>query len=93
MINGKIAVVGASGFIGGRLIERLVLEQSTEVRAIVRSISSYSRAARFDIEIEIGDLLDLESLYRAFNRCSIVFHTAVGDPRTIVKGIENTIFV
>ncbi len=91
MINGRIAVVGASGFIGGRLIEHLVLEQSAEVKAIVRSISSYSRLARFDIEIEIGDLLDLESLYKAFNGCSIVFHSAVGDSRTIIKGVENII--
>lgn len=91
MINGKIAVVGASGFVGSRLIEHLVLERSAEVKAIVRSISSYPRVARFDIEIEVGDLLDLESLYTAFNGCSIVFHTAVGDPRTIIKGIENTI--
>lgn len=91
MISEKIAVVGASGFIGGRLIEHLILEQSAEVKAIVRSIPSYSRLARFDIEIEIGDLLDLESLYKAFDRCSIVFHSAVGDSRTIIKGIENTI--
>ena len=91
MINGKIAVIGASGFIGSRLIERLVLEQSAEVKAIVRNVSSYPRLARFDIEIEIGDLLDLKSLYRAFSGCSIVFHTAVGDSQTIVKGIENTL--
>jgi uncharacterized protein YbjT (DUF2867 family) len=55
MINGKIAVIGASGFIGSRLIERLVLEQAAEVKAIVRNVSSYPRLARFDIEIENGD--------------------------------------
>ena len=91
MINEKIGVVGASGFIGSRLIEHIVLEQSAEVKAIVRSISSYPRLARFDIDIEIGDLLDLESLYKAFSGCSIVFHAAVGDPKIIIKGIENTI--
>jgi nucleoside-diphosphate-sugar epimerase len=91
MINGKIAVIGASGFIGSRLIERLVLEQAAEVKAIVRDISSYPRLARFDIEIVSGDLMDLESLYRAFTGCSIVFHTAVEDSQTIVKGIENTL--
>ncbi|RJS78984.1 NAD-dependent epimerase/dehydratase family protein [Methanophagales archaeon] len=91
MIDGKIAVIGASGFIGSRLIERLVLEQSAEVKAIVRNVSSYPRLARFDIEIESGNLLDLESLCKAFIGCSIVFHTAVGDSKTIVKGIENTL--
>ncbi len=91
MIRGEIGVIGASGFIGNRLIERLVLEQSAEVKAVVRSVSSYSRPARFNIKIEVGDLLDLESLCKAFNGCSIVFHTAVGDSRTIIKGIENTL--
>jgi nucleoside-diphosphate-sugar epimerase len=91
MINGKIAVIGSSGFIGSRLIERLALEQAAEIKAIVRNISSYPRLARFDIEIEIGDLMDLESLSRAFRGCSIVFHTAVGDSQTNVKGIENTL--
>lgn len=91
MINGKIAVVGASGFIGSRLTERLVLEQKAEVKAVVRNISSYSRLAHFDIEIEMGNLLDLESLYKAFGGCSIVFHTALGDSKTIIKGIENTL--
>src|SRR3972149_7935140 len=91
MIDEKIGVVGASGFIGSRLIEHIVLEQSAEVKAIVRSISSYPRLARFDIDIEIGDLLDLESLYKAFRGCSIVLHAAVGDPKIIIKGIENTI--
>ncbi len=91
MIKGRIGIIGAGGFIGSRLIERLLLEQSADVRAIIRGMASYPRLARFDIDIEFGDVLNLESLVKAFADCSIIFHTAVGGAQTIVKGIENTI--
>ncbi len=42
----RVAVTGASGFIGGRVVERLVLETGAEVRALVRG---YGRAARLSV--------------------------------------------
>ncbi len=91
MINGQIGVIGASGFIGNRLTERLVLEKGMKVKAIVRGIASCTRLARFDLPVEFADVLNKDSLTKAFAGCSVVFHAAVGDTDTIVKGIENTL--
>ncbi len=43
----KIAIVGASGFIGMRLLERLVLGREAEVVPVVRAFSSLAVLARF----------------------------------------------
>jgi nucleoside-diphosphate-sugar epimerase len=56
-------VVGASGFIGGHLTQRLV-EQGYRVRALVRASSDQS-ALPASVDIETGCLEDRESLRRA----------------------------
>ena len=43
LTNATVLVTGATGFIGGRLAERLVVEHGARVRALVRS---FGRAAR-----------------------------------------------
>lgn len=79
-----VLVTGGSGFIGGRLIERLVLEQGARVRVLVRNFGHASRIARFPVEMIPGTINDGEVLRRAARGCSIVFHCAYandGDPR------------
>jgi ornithine--oxo-acid transaminase len=66
-------VTGASGFIGGRLVERLCRE-GAQVRALVRAGSDASRLERLDVEIVTGDLTDARSLARAVRGCAHVFH-------------------
>ena len=102
-IRGLSALVtGASGFIGGRLAERLATEEGVRVRAMVRHGKKAERLQKLPLEIVQADLLDLESLREAIDECDLVFHCAAlvretGDRnefyRTNVKGTENILNV
>jgi len=78
-LNGsRVLVTGATGFIGGRLVERLVREEGAQVRALVRTFANAPRIARFPIEMIPGDLVSQDALDRAMDGCDVVFHCAYG---------------
>ncbi len=81
----KVAVVGASGFVGTRLVEHLVLGRVAEVVPVVRSFSSLAVVARFELPWKVCDVMDPISLATAFAGCDAVVHAALGDPGQIVK--------
>jgi acetylornithine/succinyldiaminopimelate/putrescine aminotransferase/nucleoside-diphosphate-sugar epimerase len=66
-------VTGASGFIGGRLAQRLVAE-GRQVRCLVRASSDTSQLEQLGVEIAVGDLSDERSLVRAVEGCNYVLH-------------------
>ncbi len=66
-------ITGASGFIGGRVAERMARD-GTAVRCLVRASSDTSALERIDVEIVLGDLTDARSLARAVDGCSHVVH-------------------
>jgi nucleoside-diphosphate-sugar epimerase len=70
----RILITGASGFIGGRLTERLIAEEGAHIRAMVRTKPNASplRAA----EIFIGDITDADAAQRAMQGCDAVIHCA-----------------
>ncbi len=78
-LSGKqVLVTGATGFIGGRLVEKLVLEQHANVRVLVRDFSHASRIARFDLEMMRGDITDSSAVTEATKGCEVIFHCAYG---------------
>lgn len=79
----NIAVIGANGFIGTRLVEMLHLGGSHHVVPVVRRASGLALAARFAVDWRIGDALDVASLTAALAGCDAVVHTALGDTRQI----------
>jgi len=87
----QVAVIGAGGFIGYRLCEWLLLNNLAAVTPVIRSAKSLALLARFKLKPEFADVLDRESLAKAFAGKDIIFHAAVGDRRTIVDGIRNTL--
>jgi nucleoside-diphosphate-sugar epimerase len=74
----QVLVTGASGFIGSRLVERLVLEQGAEVRALVRNLAGAARLARFPVTILRGDVTHPSDMEAAVQGCEVVFHCAYG---------------
>ncbi len=76
-LTGKNALVtGATGFIGGRLVEKLILHHGAKVRTLVRAFTHASRIARFDLEMIPGAIVDVDAVDRAVADCEVVFHCA-----------------
>lgn len=93
-----VLVTGGTGSIGGRLVEKLFLEQQANVRVLVRNFSHASRIARFPIEMVGGDITQEASVDAAVRGCEVVFHCAYDfgksqeqQERVGVVGTENVV--
>ena len=71
----NVFVTGGSGFIGGRLIERLAREEN-DVRALARSETAARRVAALGADAIRGDLHDREALAEGARNAQVVFHLA-----------------
>ncbi|GAB0102868.1 NAD-dependent epimerase/dehydratase family protein [Nocardia sp. JMUB6875] len=74
----KALVTGASGFLGGALVRRLVKDTDHEVSILVRRTSNLRdlEPVLDRVERVVGDLSDPESLDRAVAGVDVVFHSA-----------------
>lgn len=71
----KVLVTGATGFLGGWLVKRLLAE-GLEVRIIKRANSSLEELEGLKLDLVDGDVTDKESLIRAARGVDTVFHLA-----------------
>jgi nucleoside-diphosphate-sugar epimerase len=78
-----VAIIGANGFIGTRLVELFHLGGRHTVVPVVRRAASLALPARFNLDWRIADALDPAALAAALAGCDAVVHTALGDPRQI----------
>jgi 2-alkyl-3-oxoalkanoate reductase len=83
-----VGIVGASGFIGGRLVEWLALHDLANIRPIVRSFKSMARLARFDLDCRGADATDQAALETELDGCEVLFHCVVGGRDTILRSAE-----
>jgi len=82
-------VTGATGFIGGRVCERLVQAGATRIRALVHRPHRAARIARLPLELCQGSLLDAASLAAVVRDATVIVHCGLGQARGIYKGTEN----
>lgn len=87
--NQTIFVTGATGFIGGRVCERLIQAGAKDVRALVHTPKRAARIGRLPVQICPGSLLDRASLRKALGSARIVIHCGLGVARGIVQGTQN----
>ena len=72
----RVLVTGGGGFIGGRLVERLLLEEGAVVRALVHSPAGAVWLSRTRAELVPGDITQPDSLSAALAGGEVVFHCA-----------------
>ncbi len=77
----RVLVTGASGFVGARVVERLVAD-GARVRVLVREIARAAPLSRFPVEIAAGDLLRPAEVNAAVDGCDVVIHCAKGSSGT-----------
>jgi 2-alkyl-3-oxoalkanoate reductase len=85
MSSSRIAVIGAGGFIGSRIVESFHLLGWAEIRPVVRRVSALARSARFHLDSPIADARDTRALCAALSGCEYLIHAAGGDDATILK--------
>lgn len=88
-----ILVLGASGFLGTRLVEKLCVDMGLKVRAAVHRPGAAARLARLPVQLVQCDILDPQQVDRAVDGCDIVINCASGSGGGIydvsVKGTLN----
>ena len=74
----RVLVTGGTGFIGGRLVERLAGKPGVGLRVLISDFARAARVARFDAELVRGDVADPDTVLRAAEGCDTIFHCAYG---------------
>jgi 2-alkyl-3-oxoalkanoate reductase len=72
----RVLVTGATGFIGGRLAQRLALETETAVTGTGRSLDKVPFLHNTSVNLQRADLLDKEAMAQAIGGQDIIFHVA-----------------
>jgi nucleoside-diphosphate-sugar epimerase len=74
----SIFLTGATGFLGGRIVERLALEYQRYPVCLVHNPSHMARIARFCVPLVFGDVLNAEEFTKDISECDVFVHTAYG---------------
>lgn len=77
----RIFITGATGFIGGRIAERLWLDYTIPARCLVQNYTAASRLARLPVTMCPGNMLDKNSLERGLGDSNVIFHCAYGNSK------------
>jgi nucleoside-diphosphate-sugar epimerase len=81
----RVAVIGANGFIGSRLVEQWHLEERIDVVPVVRRPEGAAGVLRFGLDCRVADALDERELARALAGCDAVVHAAAGPRRLVTQ--------
>ena len=85
----RIAVFGASGFVGAALVEHLWADAEIEVRPIIHSSGNAARLARFGRPLVMADVMNPDTLAPAIAGCTHVVNCARGSSETMLRGVQH----
>ena len=85
----RTLVTGATGFIGGRIVELLHLSQDREPVAALHQWGTAARIGRFPVAMQRLDLMNSESIQKALGGVEEIVHCAKGSPEVTVQGTRN----
>ena len=85
----RVAVFGASGFVGATLVERLRRRRDLEVRALIHSAGNAWRLARWGMPLGFTDLLSRGSIAEALKGCTHVVNCTRGSEDVMLIGLKN----
>ncbi len=88
-IEGKTIITGATGFIGGRIVEYLHLSDIQDVRAGIRTWATAARLGRFPVDIVKMDLLNKKEIADALEGVDTIVHCAKGGGGVTETGTKN----
>ena len=85
----RVAIAGASGFVGSTLVERLLAQGHDEILPLIHSSGNAMRLARLGIDLPAVDLLVQDQVERALRGCTHVVNCALGDADAALSGLRN----
>jgi len=89
----KVCIIGASGFVGRALVERLLTRNDVDIKVVIRSPGNAWSILRHDLDVVQADVLNIESLREAVKGCSHVVNLSLGSFNDLAVGITNIIKV
>src|SRR5688500_2317183 len=85
----RVAVFGASGFVGATLVQRLWQSEAIEVRPIIHSSGNAARLSRFGRPMITADALQPATLDAALDGCTHVVNCSRGPAEVMLTGLRN----
>ncbi len=85
----RIAVIGASGFVGATLVERLLSRDGAEVVPFIHSSGNAMRLARRNLPLRMLNLLDAGQVEAALKGVTHVVNCSRGDDAVMLTGLRH----
>lgn len=89
MIDGTVAVVGASGFVGSAFVERNLHDNAFRIVPLIHSTGNTARLARHGLVLRPVDLLSPRSVADALRECTHVVNCSRGNRQVMDRGFRN----
>jgi nucleoside-diphosphate-sugar epimerase len=83
----RVLVTGASGFLGGRLVEKMLRDSRWSLRAMAHRPGKAVRLARNNVEIVWADLLKKDEVEQTVSGVDIVVHCAYGTDTNVARAV------